>query len=163
MTRRRVENREGSLGYPRGCETTDDLKDDSTQIFTKQFLDTSNGKLTSYPSTQEISFPQDCNLQSSIEDLKKMDFPNITNSFRNHDWLCECVILAPKNDDVNRINNRIQLKIPGAVTEYKSIAIVMEENGAVNYPVEFLNCDTSRPGGITISSSKRPRFVGINE
>lgn len=61
---------------------------------------------------------------SSIEDLEKEVLPNITNNYlRNRDWVCKCVILAPKNDDVNRI----QPKISDVVTEkYRSIDTVIE-------------------------------------
>ncbi|XP_074115969.1 ATP-dependent DNA helicase pif1-like [Cotesia typhae] len=116
------------------------LKDDSAKTFAQQLLDMGDGKIPVDPSTQEISFPQNfCQLQSSIEDLDNKVFPNIASNFKNHDWLCERAILAPKNDDVNKINDRIQLKIPGTFTEYKSIDTVTEENDAINYPVEFLN------------------------
>jgi len=78
------------------------LGDVSAQIFAKQLLDMGDGKLPVVPETQEISFPLHfCQLQSSIEDLEKKVFPNLTNNFRNHDWLCERAILASKNDDVN--------------------------------------------------------------
>ncbi|XP_063922978.1 uncharacterized protein LOC135137287 [Zophobas morio] len=116
------------------------LGDVSAQIFAKQLLDIGDGKLLADPTTQKIAFPPNfCQLQSSIEELEERVFSNIANNFRNHDWLCERAILAPKNDDVNRINNKIQLKIPGVITEYKSIDTVTEEDQAVNYPVEFLN------------------------
>ncbi|GBP43077.1 hypothetical protein EVAR_96339_1 [Eumeta japonica] len=94
------------------------LKNDSAKLFAQQLLNMGDGKLPVHPSTQEISFPQNfCQLQSSIEDLEDKVFPNIASNFKNHDWLCERAILALKNT----INNRIQLKIPGTVTEYKSI------------------------------------------
>jgi len=115
------------------------LGDDSVQTFAKQLLDMSDGKLPVVLETQEISFPLHfCQLQSSIGDLEKV-FPNTANNFRNHDWLCERAILAPKNDDVNRINNKIQLKISSAVMKYKSINTIIEEDQAVNYLVKFLN------------------------
>lgn len=66
-------------------------------------------------------------------------FPILQNNFKNHDWLCERAILAPKNDDVNKINHQIQLKLPGEVVKYKSIDTVIDEEQAVNYPIEFLN------------------------
>jgi len=47
--------------------------------------------------------------------------------------------LAPKNNDVNKINNQIQLKLPGKVVKYKSIDTIIDEEQAVNYPIEFLN------------------------
>lgn len=123
------------------------LGDVSAQTFASQLLNMGDGKLPILPETQEISFPMNfCQLQPSVEDLEKNVFPNIENNFRNHDWLCERAILAPKNDDVNRINNKIQLKIPGAITKYKSIDTVVEEDEAVNYPVEFLN--SLEPSGL---------------
>jgi hypothetical protein len=116
------------------------LGDTSAQTFPKQLLDIGDGKLPVDPTTLKISFPPNfCQLNSSINDLENMVFPNIVKNFKNHDWLCERAILAPKNENVNRINNKIQLKIPGAVTEYKSIDTVIEERQAVNYPGEFLN------------------------
>ncbi|XP_063924468.1 uncharacterized protein LOC135138427 [Zophobas morio] len=100
------------------------LGDVSAQIFAKQLLDIGDGKLLADPTTQEIAFPPNfCQLQSSIEELEERVFSNIANNFRNHDWLCEGAILAPMNDDVNRINNKIQLKIPGVITGYKSITV----------------------------------------
>lgn len=51
----------------------------------------------------------------------------------------ERAILAPKNDDVNKINDQIQLQLPGTFTKYKSIDTVMNDNEVVNYPIEFLN------------------------
>ncbi|GFS74512.1 hypothetical protein TNCV_458531 [Trichonephila clavipes] len=57
-----------------------------------------------------------------------------------------CAILAPKNDDINRINDMIIFQIPGAVTEYKSIDTVINENDDDNYTVEYLN--SLEPSGI---------------
>lgn len=47
--------------------------------------------------------------------------------------------MAPKNVHVNAINHQIQEKLPGDVTTYKSVDTVMNQDEAVNYPVEFLN------------------------
>ena len=52
----------------------------------------------------------------------------------------------PKNDDINQISNRIQLKIPSTVTEYKSIDTVIKEDDAVNYSIESFN--SLEPSGI---------------
>ena len=113
--------------------------DVSAETFAKQLLNIGDGKIPVDPATHEISFPPNFSqLQASIDDLEKVIFPDIANNLKIHDWLCERAILAPKNDDVNRINHKIQLKIPGAVTQYKSIDTVTEEDQAVNYPVEFL-------------------------
>ncbi|GBP83811.1 hypothetical protein EVAR_56994_1 [Eumeta japonica] len=63
---------------------------------------------------------------------------NVQN-YRNHDWLRERAILAPKNIHINAINFQIQAKLPGVVTTYKSIDSVMNQDEAMNYPIEFLN------------------------
>ena len=44
------------------------------------------------------------------------------------------------------MNNNFQLKIPGAITENKSIDTVIVDSQAVNYPIEFLN--SLEPRGI---------------
>jgi len=104
------------------------LQDAAAQIFAKQLLDMGNGKLSIDPTTREISFPPNfCQMQSSIQNVVQKVFPDITKNFKNHDWLCERAILAPKNDDVNKINNQIQLKLPGEVVKYKSIDTVIDE------------------------------------
>lgn len=116
------------------------LQDAAAQIFAKQLLDMGDGKLPIDPTTREISFPPNfCQMQSSIQNVVQKVFPDIANNFKNHDWLCERAILAPKNDDVNKINHQIQLKLPGEVVKYKSIDTVIDEEQAVNYPIEFLN------------------------
>lgn len=68
-----------------------------------------DGKLQFDPTTREISFPPNfCRMQSSIQNVAQEVFPDIENDFKNHDWLCERAILAPKNDDVNQINHQIE-------------------------------------------------------
>jgi ATP-dependent DNA helicase PIF1 len=110
------------------------------QTFANQLLDMGDGNLPINRETNEISFPMNfCQLQPSIIDLENSVFPNIANNYQNHDWLRERAILAPKNDDVSKINNRVQMKIPGQATIYKSIDTVTEEDQAVNYRTEFLN------------------------
>lgn len=124
------------------------LQDAATQIFAKQLLDVDDGKLPIDPTTSEISFPPNfCQMQSLIQNVVQKVFPDITNNFKNHDWLYERAILAPKNDDVNKINHQIQLKLPGEVVKFKSIDTVINEEQAVNYPIEFLN--SLEPSGMS--------------
>lgn len=116
------------------------LQDENAQTFSKQLLDIGDGKFPIDPATNEITFPSNfCQMHSSIQDVEKKVFPNISTNFKNHNWLCERAILAPKNDDVNKINDRIQIQIPGEATKYKSIDTVTDEDQTVNYPIEFLN------------------------
>ncbi|XP_036334474.1 uncharacterized protein LOC118745044 [Rhagoletis pomonella] len=116
------------------------LQDTSAQIFSKQLLDIGNGKVHIDRTTNEISFPSNfCQMQQSIQDVIDRVFPNLMINYRIPEWLRERAILAPKNDDVSKLNGQIQLKIPGEAVEYKSIDTVMDKDQAVNYPTEFLN------------------------
>ncbi|XP_036322227.1 ATP-dependent DNA helicase pif1-like [Rhagoletis pomonella] len=116
------------------------LQDTSAQIFSKQLLDIGNGKVHIDRTTNEISFPSNfCQVQQSIQDVIDRVFPNLTINYRYPEWLRERAILAPKNDDVSKLNGQIQLKIPGEAVEYKSIDTVMDKDQAVNYPTELHN------------------------
>ena len=74
-----------------------------------------------------------------MEELKTSVFPNIQHHFKDHKWLCERAILAPKNDSVRAINLQIQQQLPGEVTSHKSIDTVVDVDQAIQYPTEFLN------------------------
>lgn len=116
------------------------LKEASAQTFSKQLLDIGNGQISIDHSTNEITFPPNfCQMKPSIQAVVDKVFPNLTCNYKNPDWLCERAILAPKNDDVNKLNNQIQLKVPGEPIKYKSIDTVMDAEQVVNYPTEFLN------------------------
>ena len=108
--------------------------------FTQQLLTLGDGKVPIDPTSGLISIPENfCNIVQSMEELKTSVFPNIQHHFKDHKWLCERAILAPKNDSVNAINLQIQQQLPGEVTSYKSIDTVVDVDQAVQYPTEFLN------------------------
>lgn len=125
------------------------LKRDSTaQQFSLQMLNIGNGKHPADIITNEMSFPPNfCQLATSIQDLITKVYPMIIHNFKNHDWLFERAILAPKNEDVNSLNHQILLSLPGEIVKYKSIDTVMDEDQAVNYPIEFLN--SLEPSGMS--------------
>lgn len=108
--------------------------------FSQQLLAIGEGRIEMNPENNEITFPENfCKMQTTIEELIQNVFPNLESNYENCSWLSERAILAPKNDMVHKLNNQIQLKIPGVVTKYKSIDTVTSENEVVNYPTEFLN------------------------
>ncbi|XP_031634678.1 uncharacterized protein LOC116347980 [Contarinia nasturtii] len=116
------------------------LKDASAAVFAQQLLDMGDGKFPVDTKTQEIKFPPNfCQLEPTLKDIENRVFPNVSINYRNHDWLYERAILAPRNENVNKINHQVQLHLPGAVMKFKSIDTVVDENQAVNYPIEFLN------------------------
>jgi len=59
--------------------------------------------------------------------LSQCIYPNITQDYKNQQWLSERAILVAKKVDVNAININIQNVLPGENSTYKS----------VNYPTEF--------------------------
>ncbi|RCN50729.1 hypothetical protein ANCCAN_03114 [Ancylostoma caninum] len=112
----------------------------SAQSFAQQLLRLGDGDFPVDPDTDLISFPSDfCNLTESPEELIVKVFPDITDNFRNHRWLCDRAILAPMNDGVNKINTEIQNQLPGPAATYESIDTVVDREQAVCYPTEFLN------------------------
>lgn len=114
--------------------------DDSARKFSRQLLEIGDGKFPVDPETGCVSFPPDfCQLMSSVDNLIEKVFPSITTNYKNYTWLFERAILAPKNDNVNRINDQIQTKLPGPIATYKSVDTVMNPDEVVNYPTEFLN------------------------
>ncbi|CAF3716582.1 unnamed protein product [Rotaria socialis] len=80
-----------------------------------------------------------CNIVESVEELKSKVLPNIQTYYKDHKWLCERAVLAPKNVNVNAINLQIQQQLPGEVISYKSVDTVKNIDMVVQYPTEFLN------------------------
>uniref|UniRef100_UPI00358EADF8 ATP-dependent DNA helicase PIF1-like n=1 Tax=Myxine glutinosa TaxID=7769 RepID=UPI00358EADF8 len=73
-------------------------------------------------------------------------FPNIPANYRNHSWLCERAILAPKNDAVDKINLDLLQTIPGDLRTYRSVDSMQNDHETVHYPVEFFN--SLQPPGV---------------
>ncbi|XP_036322368.1 ATP-dependent DNA helicase pif1-like [Rhagoletis pomonella] len=114
--------------------------DPAAHEFSKQLLQIGDGKIQIERTNGLITVPNNfCTITKSIDELIECVFPNILQNYRNHDWLRERAILAPKNIHINAINFQIQAKLPGVVTTYKSIDSAMNQDEAMNYPTEFLN------------------------
>jgi hypothetical protein len=114
--------------------------DVSAGQFAEQLLAIGNGKIPADPTTGLISISGNfCNVVESVEKLKSSVFPDIQTHFKDHKWLCERAILAPKNINVNAINLQIQQQLPGETKSYKSIDTATDVDAAVQYPTEFLN------------------------
>jgi len=108
--------------------------------FAGQLLSLGDGKIVADPTSGLINIPNNfCNVVDSMEALKNNVFPDIQRCYKDHKWLCERAILAPKNDSVNVINIQIQQQLPGEDISYKSIDTVVDIDQAVQYPTEFLN------------------------
>ena len=114
--------------------------DDGAGTFSEILLKLGNGKLMPDPQTELIQLQNNfCTLVTTLDELINEVFPNIQSNNKNQDWLCERAILAPRNDNVYKLNAQIQNMIPGSLKQYKSIDTVTDPSQAVFYPVEFLN------------------------
>ena len=60
----------------------------------------------------------------SVVELRGRIFPSIVQNYRNHKWLRERAILAPKNETVNEANLRLLDLIPGQLRTYLSVDTV---------------------------------------
>ena len=115
-------------------------QDTTAEVFSKKLLRIGNGRIPVDTSSGLISIPPAiCQFTSTKDELNTNVYPNISQNYRNYDWLSARAILAAKNTDVNDLNWTIQNQIPGELRSYKSIDRVENEDEVVNYPVEFLN------------------------
>ncbi|GFT40170.1 ATP-dependent DNA helicase PIF1 [Trichonephila clavipes] len=76
---------------------------------------------------------------NSPDELLSKVYPKIQQNFKDQDWLSHRAILASRNDVVEKINVTIQKQLPGQEYAYKSIDCILNDDEAVQYPIEFLN------------------------
>ena len=74
-------------------------------------------------------------------------FTNLNNALDESERICCCAILAPRNRDVDQINEEILHKLPGRFTEYLAMDSVAEEasDDKMNFPP---GRDGHRPAGV---------------
>lgn len=82
----------------------------------------------------------------TVQSLIDIIFPNINANIQDRDYIINRVILTPKNDDADQINNQMAALIAGNAVDYFSADSVDDDNGANLYPQEFLNSLT--PSGM---------------
>ncbi|GFW05877.1 ATP-dependent DNA helicase [Trichonephila clavipes] len=114
--------------------------DESSERFEKQLLDIGKYNIEMDESTHCITLPENfCYIVKSPEELITKVFPNLSQNYKNNEWVSERVILASKNIDVNLINCIIENEISDEETTYKSIDTVVNHDESVNYSIEVLN------------------------
>ncbi|XP_022024110.1 uncharacterized protein LOC110924409 [Helianthus annuus] len=97
---------------------------DSIRDFAKWLLDIGEGKLGDDNDGEAIiEIPDDLLITDSsdpIQSLIDFVYPSIMEQFRNPGFFSERAILAPKNDVVHEINDRLLSLFPGDAKEYLS-------------------------------------------
>ena len=77
---------------------------------------------------------------ASFEDLFQFVFGDLQQNYKNSDWLCSRAIIAPTNNDVDIINEKMINKFPGEFKIFKSADNVKSNEDL--FPLEFVNKDT---------------------
>lgn len=78
--------------------------DPSAVEFSSQLLKIGNGEIR-VDGLGLITLPMNfCTIKESQDALIQSVFPNKERQYKNHEWLSERAILAPKNKDVNELN-----------------------------------------------------------
>ncbi|XP_029657713.1 ATP-dependent DNA helicase pif1-like [Octopus sinensis] len=111
-----------------------------TNSFAKVLLNVGNGTLETNSEDFKVSLPPElCINVNRPEELLTSVYPNLEENYTCFDWLRERAILAPLNDEVHNINLDLLIKLPGMERIYKSVDVIMDQETACEYPVEFLN------------------------
>jgi hypothetical protein len=118
-------------------QTAENVSADELKNYSQWLLDIGEGKF------EQVQFPDAMVVQGDEEVLvDKVYSSNVTNT----DY-AGAAILAPKNTQVDAINNIVLKKLPGQEKVFYSSDSICEEGGNNHmYPVEFLNKIT--PSGI---------------
>lgn len=70
---------------------------------------------------------------NSVDDLKNTKKLLVfTENYRNHNWLCQRAILAPKSIAVNEINQQLTHSLPSSLHTCKSFGTIPDEDKVVN-------------------------------
>ena len=110
--------------------------------FAKYLLDIGEGKINNIVSSKyedDIKLPDEIAKNMNEKELIESIYPDIKNNATNMEFLCSRAILAPKNSDVDRINELASTYFPGESKVYLSADSVTCPKQKSLYPTEFLN------------------------
>jgi len=112
----------------------------SADRFAAWLLRVGDGRETTVQDTDLIRVPSDM-IVHSIAELVNSVFPDLSDErlYVNR------AILAPKNDDADKVNDFVVNQLTGTICEYKSVES-FDTNECAQYPIEYLN--TLTPPGI---------------
>jgi ATP-dependent DNA helicase PIF1 len=110
--------------------------------FAEYLLNIGDGKIENIITGKyidEIKLPTNVGQNLDELELIKLIYPDIQTNYTNHEFMCQRAILAPKNQDVDRINSIAASYFPGESVTYLSADSVTCPKQAAIYPTEFLN------------------------
>ena len=138
------------------------LSDDTeSSLFDEFTLKLGNGDIEVIGDTDLVAIPEDmCFLiepntiknpngeTTSMEKLADHVYPNITKNFAKSSWMEGRAILAPTNNQVDRLNNIISDKFPGKPVVLSSSDELVNPDDFQRFNSEYLN--TLSPPGLPI-------------
>ncbi|CAG9790045.1 unnamed protein product [Diatraea saccharalis] len=135
--------------------------DTESGVFASKLLEIGDGRLETDPDGKIIFTNEFCHPVATGEELLANVFPDLKNKLNNEEWLCERAVLSPKNELVNKINNKVLDVVDGATRVFTSIDTVMASDDSTAYPVEFLKLLelTGVPPHKLRAEGWRPSFV----
>ena len=113
--------------------------DERAEMFANKLLRLGNGETDTVQSPNYVSLLNFGTPAKNIDILLDRIYPQIHSNYENHSWLMQRAILAPHNDSVSQINRLLAEKLPTQTHTYTAINSVVDEEQAVQFPVEFLN------------------------
>ena len=113
--------------------------DERAEMFANKLLRLGNGETDTVQSPDYVSLLNFGTPAENIDILLDRIYPQIHSNYENHTWLMQRAILAPHNDSVRQINKLLAEKLPTQTHTYTAINSVVDEEQAVQFPVEFLN------------------------
>ena len=75
---------------------------------------------------------------NDISDLVSSVYGDIVNNYLDQDFMSRCILMSPKNETVDAINDYVMRQIPGDDQTFLSADSVDDTQAAI-YPTEFLN------------------------
>ncbi len=105
------------LHCPTTCECI--FRETQLQEFASLLLAIGNGQL---PVDAEglVTIPSGCGkVVENVTELHNKVYPNLALNWKNHKWLCERAILAPRNDMVSMTNAQLLHILPGEEQLYR--------------------------------------------
>ncbi|XP_076922526.1 uncharacterized protein LOC143584331 [Bidens hawaiensis] len=97
---------------------------EQTRLFAKWLLDLGEGKVGGPNDGEtEIEIPHDLLIKDSLyplSDLIEFVYPDILSNYKNKEFFEERAVLAPTNEVVQQINDRLLDMLPGSEHQYLS-------------------------------------------
>ncbi|GFS00474.1 ATP-dependent DNA helicase PIF1 [Elysia marginata] len=112
--------------------------DERAEMFANKLLRLGNCETDTVQSPDYVPVLNFGTPAEHIDILLDRIYPQIHSNYENHTWLMQRAILAPHNDSISQINNLLAEKLPTQTHTYTAINSVVDEEQAVQFPVEFL-------------------------